>query len=335
MPESGNDLKCQFCGTTVIVPEELRAPQPMEPAKIEVVLPHVDEPNLEAAVKPVLLATGGIVGISFLAPLVLTAVILCFVGGIMAVVFGFVGTITTAVNQPAFPTTLAVLQTVSAVATTARSGSTPPPQPSPAASRTPTGTPAPSPTPFTKVLLQDDFSNPKSGWDTGTFDLNTLDYVPGGYHILIGKDNSGESVWLSRNYGDVTVEVDAKSIGAVNDGWMGVLCRAQKEVGSYVFEVTSTGRFQIVKYRYSAQGNRSTTLMRGDLSSGPFKAGTAAHLRADCIGSNLSLWVDGRAIGSIKDSEFTTGGIGLAADTGASGKPGVDILFSSYIVRGP
>jgi len=128
--------------------------------------------------------------------------------------------------------------------------------------------------------------------------------------------------------------VNAKQTGGPLDSWMGVLCRVQKDVGGYAFEFTTTGRYEIVKYHYSAQGGSASPLERGELSVPP-KSDVPNQLRADCIGSNLVLWLNGRMVTTFKDTEFTGGGVGLIAETGASGKAGGDILFSSYLVKGP
>ena len=89
-----------------------------------------------------------------------------------------------------------------------------------------------------------------------------------------------------------------------------------------------------MKYHYSAQGSRISLLERGDLSLLPRSDGPN-QLRADCIGSSLTLWLNGHAVTTFKDSEFVAGGVGLIVETGASGKSGGDILFSSYVVKGP
>ena len=314
------ELKCQFCGNTVIVPPELRKQRDPEDGDAE---PSANLADIVMpGMKPFLTFIGGIVGVSVLAPLVITVVTLVFIAGVMCVVFGIVVPMATSSSRS--------LATFPTATRTPRADSTAAPTRPP----TPAGTPTLTPTPFSKVLFQDNFGDPTSGWDRGTFDQNVVDYAPGGYHVLLGKDSSGESVWVRDGFGDLSISANAKQTAGPLDSWMGVLCRARKDVGAYGFEVSASGRYEIVKYRYSAQGSHGSPLERGDLSFAPRSDGPN-QLRADCIGSSLTLWLNGRAVTTFKDGEFTTGGVGVIVETGASGKAGADILFSNYVVMGP
>jgi DNA-directed RNA polymerase subunit RPC12/RpoP len=316
------EIKCQFCGNTVIVPPELRRPRDPDDDDGE------DGPALNLSdvafpgMKPLMAFVTGIVGVSVIAPLAITVVTLALVGVVMCVVFGVVVPMATSSIRTidTFPT---ATRTVLAVVASA-------------AARTPTpaGRPAVTATTFSKIVFQDTFSDPASGWGAGTFEQNTAGYAPGGYHILLGKDSGSEPVYIKDGFGDLSISVDAKQTAGPLDSWMGVLCRARKDVGAYGFEVSATGKYEIVKYRYSAQGSRGSPLERGDLSVPPKNDG-ANQLRADCIGSALTLWLNGRAVTTFKDNDFTTGGFGLIAETGASGKGGGDVLFSNYVVKGP
>jgi predicted RNA-binding Zn-ribbon protein involved in translation (DUF1610 family) len=312
------EVKCQFCGNTVIVPPELRRPRdPDDEGDGEPSANLAD--ILMPSKNPLMTFIEGIVGVSVVAPLVITAVTLGLVGVVMCVVFGVVVPLATSSSRSfvTFPTPTRTPRAEKPTRTPA-----------------PAGTPTPTPTPFSKVLFQDDFGEPTSGWDRGTFDQNVVDYAPGGYHILLGNDSGGESVWVKDGFGDLSISVDAKQTAGPPDSWHGVLCRARKDVGAYGFEISTAGRYQIVKYRYSTQGSRGSPLERGDLSVPPRGDGPN-QLRADCIGSSLTLWVNGRAVSTFKDGEFTSGGVGLIVETGASGKAGGDILFSHYAVKGP
>jgi len=37
----------------------------------------------------------------------------------------------------------------------------------------------------------------------------------------------------------------------------------------------------------------------------------------------------------VQDSSYTSGGTGLFVMSGSSGDPGVDVLFSDFVVKGP
>jgi hypothetical protein len=58
------------------------------------------------------------------------------------------------------------------------------------------------------------------------------------------------------------------------------------------------------------------------------------HIRADCIGDTLTLYVNGTQVYLVTDSTFGSGGYaGLLAR--ANGTSGVDILFSNFVVSKP
>jgi len=68
----------------------------------------------------------------------------------------------------------------------------------------------------------------------------------------------------------------------------------------------------------------SEIILKGDATN---------HLRADCIGSKLSLYVNGEFLAQSEDSEFTSGDVGVMAGTLES--PGTDIRFDNFVVSKP
>ena len=64
------------------------------------------------------------------------------------------------------------------------------------------------------------------------------------------------------------------------------------------------------------------------------KQGEASnHVRADCIGNSLTLYVNGKKAASATDSTLTGGDVGLIAGTYST--PGTDILFDNFMVYKP
>ncbi len=57
------------------------------------------------------------------------------------------------------------------------------------------------------------------------------------------------------------------------------------------------------------------------------------HLRADCVGSKLRLYVNGQMLMEAEDDAFRNGDVGVIA--GAYHLPGVDILFDNFEVKKP
>jgi hypothetical protein len=70
------------------------------------------------------------------------------------------------------------------------------------------------------------------------------------------------------------------------------------------------------------------------LESSKINQGSAAnHIRFDCVGSTLSLYVNGSLVDQQTDSAYTVGNTGLIAGTFDSA--GTDILFDNLVVYKP
>jgi hypothetical protein len=57
------------------------------------------------------------------------------------------------------------------------------------------------------------------------------------------------------------------------------------------------------------------------------------HIRADCVGSTLTLYANGTQIDQQTDTDFSTGDVGLLAGTYT--QTGTDILFDNFVVMKP
>jgi len=189
----------------------------------------------------------------------------------------------------------------------------------------------PSPTASSNILFQDDFSSTSSGWDRATYDFGETDYVSGGYHILVGDDYS--SVWANPgiNATDVIVEVDGSKRGGVDDNEFGVICRYQDENNFYAGSVSSDGFYAIIKIQNGEFGYVGAEAMQ---PSDLINLGDAVNrVRMDCIGSTLTLYVNGAMLISEADTSFASGDVGLYA--GSFGTPGIDIFFDNFVAQRP
>jgi hypothetical protein len=57
------------------------------------------------------------------------------------------------------------------------------------------------------------------------------------------------------------------------------------------------------------------------------------HIRFDCVGSTLTLYVNGFVVDQQTDTDYTTGNVGLLAGTFKT--PGTDVLFDNFYVYKP
>jgi hypothetical protein len=57
------------------------------------------------------------------------------------------------------------------------------------------------------------------------------------------------------------------------------------------------------------------------------------HLRGDCVGSTLTLYVNGQQVASVTDTSFTSGDIGLTV--GTFDDPNAAVTFDNFVVNEP
>jgi len=195
-----------------------------------------------------------------------------------------------------------------------------------------------TPTP-SSVLYKDDFTDTSTGWPSISDTDGITDYDAGAYRIrvdTIGSGGQGMDMWSHPGQdlrGDVRVEVDATKIGGPDNNDMGVLCRYTKTDGAfnfYYFMITSDGYIGIAKMKNS---NSELISAKEMTESSAIKKTSTNHIRADCIGNKLTLYVNDEQVASATDSDFTGGDIGVIA--GTFDTPGTDIHFTHFIVTKP
>lgn len=181
------------------------------------------------------------------------------------------------------------------------------------------------------LLFKDDFSDTASGWDQVTTDTGETDYVDGAYRIFV--DETGTDVWANPglDFTDVSVQVEATKAGGPDDNDFGVICRSVDVSKFYFFVISSDGYYGIGKVSDAGQELIGMDSMQ---PSEVIQQGAATNtVRADCVGSSLSLYVNGEKLDEVQDSEFSSGDVGLIA--GSFDTPGTDIHFDNFLVEKP
>ncbi|MEI7844406.1 MAG: hypothetical protein WCK35_01250 [Chloroflexota bacterium] len=191
-------------------------------------------------------------------------------------------------------------------------------------------------------IFFDDFSNPKSGWARSRDSDGMTDYENGTYRIqinTIGQNGNGMNYWAnagleSQLSADVQIEVDASKAGGSDDNDFGVMCRytSTNDVDSYYqFLASSDGYAGIMLVTNGDQKVISADKLQP--SDAVRKGKATNHIRADCIGDTLTLYINNKLVASAKDTSLIGGDVGLIASTYSS--PGTDILFDNFAVRAP
>jgi hypothetical protein len=187
-------------------------------------------------------------------------------------------------------------------------------------------------TPSSNVLFSDDFSNTDKKWDQVSDTSRTTDYYNNAYHIVVNDTNS--DAWANpkdESFTDTRIEVDATKNGGPDDNDFGVICRYTDVNSFYYGIVSSDGYYSIMKMTSDGGkplGNESM------LESDKINPGAATnHIRFDCVGSTITLYVNGNQIDQQTDADYATGNVGLI--TGTFETAGADILFDNFFVYKP
>jgi hypothetical protein len=182
-----------------------------------------------------------------------------------------------------------------------------------------------------RILFTDDFSNPRSGWDRQAYDGGETDYLEGEYRIRVNE--SAADYWANPGLDleDVRIDVKARKAAGPDDNDFGIICRYQDIDNFYYLVASSDGFVGILKHKDgSTESLASDSLQPTDA----VRQGDATnHLRAECVGSRLTLYVNGDMVAEAADSDFARGDVGLIA--GTFDVPGTDIRFDDFQVFTP
>ena len=181
------------------------------------------------------------------------------------------------------------------------------------------------------VLFEDDFSDVPGNWGTWNRPGAVISYEKEGLRVMVSQ--TGADFWsvAGKNFNDVSISVEATRLDGPTDNDFGVICRYQDRKNFYMFLVSSDGYYGIAKMK---DDKHSLIGIEQLQYSGSIRSAQTAHqLQADCVGSRLSLSVDGQRLLSVEDGDYSSGDVGVLA--GAYSTPGVDILFDHFVVKQP
>ena len=186
-----------------------------------------------------------------------------------------------------------------------------------------------------EVLLEDDFSDPNSGWEVGDYEGGSVGYGDGYYYITVVEN--GKVMWGSayREFADVVIDVDAVQAAApANDNnAYGVMCRVQPNGDGYIFAVSGDGYYAIHRTVERNGQSEFDPLVDWTTSDVIHQGNAANHIRAICDGTHLALIVNGELLAETEDAVFTSGDIALMAST-FEDEP-TEIRFDNLVVTAP
>lgn len=195
----------------------------------------------------------------------------------------------------------------------------------------PTGTPPAS----GSLLFEDNFSDRATGWDSQAASEGVMDYDSSGYRILVNGEQANFWATPGKDFADVRIEADEGKLGGPDENRAGLICR---DTGTqfYFFIISHDGFYGIGIF--SADGTasgRMELIGQNEMQFSPLinRGLNVNHLRADCSGDTLSLYVNGEQLAQVQDARLTHGDIGLLA--GTFSQPGADLIFDNFVAIQP
>ncbi|MGE5250326.1 MAG: hypothetical protein ACM3QS_08950 [Bacteroidota bacterium] len=197
--------------------------------------------------------------------------------------------------------------------------------------------PRPTPTPAApgSLLFEDDFSTHSLAWDSHSTAEGVIDYDAGGYRMLVnGKD---ALFWSTphRELRDVRLEVDEGKLAGPDENRVGLFCRYAGD-RFYFFIISHDGYYGVGMFSGGQdQAGQMELIGQSEMQYSPvINRGTNVnHLRADCAGDTLTLYVNGEKLAQAQDSRLSSGDVGLLG--GTFSEPGADIIFDNFVALQP
>ncbi len=206
--------------------------------------------------------------------------------------------------------------------------------PMPPAPTDPAAAPPPADGVAGTLMFEDDFSDATSGWDIAEWENGVTRYTDDGQYEIVVKAPQYD-IWANPGlyFTDTRTEVDFIKVSGTDSNDIGIMCRyneTETDFEFYYLVVGSDGYAGIYKYF----GSEFAPLIEaevGTVSVAP--EGQVNHIRADCIGDRLTLFVNGEMVLQAQDADLTAGDVGLVA--GVFDDPYLQVYFDNFKVYVP
>lgn len=180
-------------------------------------------------------------------------------------------------------------------------------------------------------VFMDDFSDHNNGWLVTVTDNGVVHYDGDAFRIMIREANSDYWSTPGLNLSNTIVDVDAVRVTGPENNLYGLACRWQDENNYYSFQVSDDGYYGIIRMKDGVR-----TVISGDQmqTTDLIQNGDGAnHLRADCLDSTLTFYLNWIKLAEVVDTTFSKGDVGIIAST--LDETGTDIRFDNFIVLAP
>jgi hypothetical protein len=199
------------------------------------------------------------------------------------------------------------------------------------ATTNPTSQPSISSLLHATALLQDDFSDPASGWEIGDYSGGSVGYGNGDYVITSTVDDSFMWGIANQDFTDISLDVDTNQVVGPtnNNNGYGVICRLQSSGDGYALRISGDGWAGI----HLIQNGATSPLVDWAETPAVNQGNTTNHLRAVCSGSTLQLYVNDTLVAEVQDTTYASGDIAFMVAS-FEAEPS-EIHFDNLIVNEP
>lgn len=179
-------------------------------------------------------------------------------------------------------------------------------------------------------VFEDDFSDPDAGWLEEDTDDYRLSFEDEAYRVAIDAESTHLVLTPGLDLDDVAVEVEATwAAGEVESAQIGVACRVVDEDNLYRFFYgpnDSYGIGRVVDGSWELITRRERQPSALDMDQG----GTN-RVRADCVGTTLTLSINDEPVLQVEDDIFDAGDAGIWTYTPNGG---LEVVYDNF-VAGP
>lgn len=146
----------------------------------------------------------------------------------------------------------------------------------------------------------------------------------GAYHIASVDTRFGLTCFApAGRFGGLDEQVMGQQVAGPSDGLYGLAFRAEDAANEYLFVITSDGSAFVAKV---AQDQFAPVSPIWHFQAG--SSGQSHTVRAVAQGSTITCYVDGTQVGTLTDSSYTVGAVGLFAGSG-----GLDVAFTNFSAK--
>lgn len=185
-----------------------------------------------------------------------------------------------------------------------------------------------------ETIMLENFDNENNLWQEIDVDKKgEAGYAGGKYRMQATETNtflfSYPVTPATNSLRDISLQVEAEFDEGATNNLYGVICRYLNQENFYFLMISSDGYFGIGK----VIDGKYQLINRSDYppSDAIITGEKTNRIRADCVGSTLTLYVNGQWVDSQEDTDLKTGKVGLI--TGTLGGQ-TTILFDAFEIRG-